>query len=568
MKESTVLGLSAGFLGVGVAISVARTSPPSTYELSIHTGTPSLFWIITVGIILFSIFGTFQTQDIKQRVAFTGLTSTVILTVLYLPVLRGYYFYGESDALSQLGIAKAVVNGDGFLMDLFYPGVHSSGIILASILGTSLEEALLLFPFLVMTISLPILAIATRSITRQGSVGVIAIYVGLIFTPLYPLSTQPDPKPTIIAIFFAAVPLSILFLIIRIKDIRFSVLLLVSFCALYFYHPQQMLNFLIFGIILIGIVEIRGNNRIFIQPIPVFLAACLLTASLLMSHGTFQSTFENTLASLIFGSEGGTVTGRTSSLAALDISLPILALKFLAKDLFLGIGILGAIVAWISRPNILRFSPVAYITAVLPLGALFLVFLVVGYGNQIFRYVAMATFLLVPLAAVGIRELEIWAHDQRWFATVGLVLLLCSGLLVAVPTFHAAPYSERPGYHVPEGQIQGFETMFDYADENTVFMYVHSNPRRYYDATKSAPINEEYPSYIVKDREPVPDHFEGIEEEQQQNFYLSITQTDRHTHAELWRGFRFNQNDFDKLDTNSDINRIYDNNHTVFYYGI
>ena len=198
------------------------------------------------------------------------------------------------------------------------------------------------------------------------------------------------------------------------------------------------------------------------------------------------------------------------------------------------------------------------------------VFLLVGSGNQLVRYIGLALMLATPLAAVGLHHLtcaipesEVYSLPVRRLALAGL---LCVGVLVAIPTYHHAPYTARPGSHVPEGQYESFETVFEYASTDAIFTNVRSEPFRYHNAIYGHVPPELSASYLPgRHTGGVPPHFRDIEQVYPPPFYVAVTHADVRRDAGLYEGFKYSHDDFERLRGQSGTHRVYDSEHVWVY---
>lgn len=550
------------------AIWIARFTSPNRYELDIYGGTPDAFWVFVIPVAVFGAAGAIVFSDRRWRVAGLGLSSAAVLSILWLPLLRGYWFVGENDPMTHLGYTIRILER-GFVFDnLFYPGLHTASSAVVLIAGVEPRRALVLVAFSVFSSTILMLAVASRILSRRRGAGVAGAILGLFFVGLYPLTTNADPDPTQTAVAFAAVPLFLLLMKVRRgREIPVTLMLGVSLLALYAFHPQQAISFILFSAALLAVWRLLSDDEeLFAPPVPSIAAAGVFTTLVITGYETFRGRLVNVVIALATDIDPGASTaGRSSSLSELGVSLPVVILKYTGKDIVVGVGVLAALVAWFRDRKTFIVPPYAYLAGLVPLGVLLGVFAASGQANIIMRYASVIGVLTVPLAAAGYCEFE-WRASRPRAARVALAAILCLGLIAAIPIIHPSPYSERPGTHVSEGAVASYDTMFNYSDGESTYAQIRSDPIRYWDATRGFPL-QGYPATIPAPAQgQTPDHFEGLQEAFDGSFYLPVTEADRRRDGELWEGVRYVLEDFERLDRRSDLHRIHDSERATFYY--
>ncbi len=560
-------------LSVAVSVRIARSTAPERYELSIIDGTPLLVWVLLIGTGIIGITGLLVFSDSKTRFIFGGIGSLAIITIVWLPLIRGYFFFDEEDAMGHWGTLKVVADGRVPLSDIFYPGIISASLGTAEITGTSLRWSLLFTSVTIITISVMLVVVAARNLLPNRQVGAIALVLALFFAPLNPLNVMVAPHPSTQAIFYSALPLAMFLIYHRTNNRIVALPFILSLVGLYAYHPQQLVNFLLF-LVALGLANTFFSKGLGFdaaptkQPIALVLATGIFVIIAVLNHMKFQGVIGWVARSIRFDLNTGGVSGRTSSLSALDISIPLLLLKAGAKNLVLGVGALAAVLLWWRHRDSTTVPLPSYAIGLLPVVGIGVIFYVIGGGNQLVRYVGMVVMLVVPLAAIGFQYLTNWLPEIRFgsqsathLALVGLLLL---GLVAAVPTIHHDPYTARYGHHVTEGQYAGFETSFEYADTDTTIHHIRSRAFRYHQATHGYTPDEPWPGYLPpRSGGHVPDHFDGGVSESPH--YITITASDVQRDAELYQGFRYSHGDFQELEASSDYGLVYNNAHLDLY---
>src|SRR6056297_1642396 len=142
-RLSSRLLLTIGFAALSGAPLAAHQAPATAYELSLYRATPTLVWVgLAVAFLTSLVVSATAPSRLLRRIALTlGGAST--LTVVALPVLRGYYFYGSADPMTHLGWARDISAGILDPASLFYPGLHTTAVILHETLGYPIRLGIL-----------------------------------------------------------------------------------------------------------------------------------------------------------------------------------------------------------------------------------------------------------------------------------------------------------------------------------------------------------------------------------------------------------------------------------------
>lgn len=567
-----VLGIFSA-ISITIFVWLARASSPSFYELSIYRGVPVIGWVLLVAAVLVSLGGAHLTSSRRGRLLLALIGALGVFAVVWLPMIRGYYFFDEHDSMTYLGLMRSVVSGEVPLIEMFYPAMAGSAVTIAHFSGQSIRWSLLFTALTVPTISVFLIAVAARWLTNTRGATLAGLSVGLFFAPLNPLNVMLVPHASTQAIFFCAVPLASYLAYMRTGERRWVFPLGIGLMTLYFYHPQQIINFLLFLYVVTlangyedSIFDnVKVPNR---NPVPLILAASVFTSFAIISHWKFKGGFSWVVLSIVEGIDAGGVSGRAASLSALDVSYPMLALKAGAKELVLGVGVLGAIYYWWAERPSMPIPVPSYIFGIIPIVVTGGMFYIVGGGNQMVRYFGMAAMLAAPLGAVGfaciIEKIDVSSLQVR---RVAIVCVLLVGIVAAIPTFHHAPYTERYGPHVPEGQYDSFDTAFEYAGEDVTFLHIRSTGFRYHHAQYGFVPPDTDVSYLPPRKSgKAPPHFRNVEQEYDEPFYLSITRADLRRDTDLYNGFKYSQEDIDRLRNSPQYDRIYNSKHLDLYF--
>ncbi len=130
------------FLVIINSYILLTTPSPSHYEVSIYSVYPSWIWISLIIIIIVSIWGIiFLRSKLMWLILFLNQ-----LTLLLLPLFRGYLIYGRGDVLGHLGRVKDILITGHIGWDNFYPIMHILIATLNILGGSSLGGLTVLLP--------------------------------------------------------------------------------------------------------------------------------------------------------------------------------------------------------------------------------------------------------------------------------------------------------------------------------------------------------------------------------------------------------------------------------------
>jgi hypothetical protein len=577
--------LSLGFALVALSVLLAYTNPVRGYEYSIYTQTPPAVWValgiafVVAGVVMFS------TELDRVRYAGVFLSGTAMLTVVSLPVLRGYYYKGEGDALSHLGRTMDLMAGNVDGNEFVYPAVHLFGTVTVFVTNMPLNTVLLVTVIVFLSMFFVFVPLTVRAIATERSVVLFGVFAGFLLLPVNHNSGGLFVHPTSQAHMFAPFVLFSLIVFYMRRSVRTFVLFLVSFGTLIILHPQQAANLLI---VLSSLVVIHylfqywprlkgivtGPNVVY-----TFGLATAIFWVWIYRLGRFESHLAGRVERIFMDTEVGRPTAaRASSLEAIGGSVPEVFFKlFFVPSLFSIVTAALSLVVVIAllSPEWERSVPnpfsdcsrrekhiIGVLSAsIVPLFMLFLIYLQHGTGSdQYFRHHAFIMVLVTIVGAVGLGKLILGlgvgkARTRDAFVVLSVVLLALT-LLVVFPS----PYFYQSSSHVTEVQVAGFDTAYEYDDDSITYDRLRSNPSRYADVREGEPETRNLLS-------GVPSHFadQDIRNEYAEQTYVPITESSRIQDTIVWEGLRFEADDYRYIDTTDGSNRVVSNGGVTLY---
>ncbi|WP_252698562.1 hypothetical protein [Natronosalvus vescus] len=583
------LVLAAGFLGVAVAIAVARRSPPSGYETSIYTATPTITWV-GFGLALAIAIGlTIGARDWYQggAIALGGLTVTSIVS---LPVIRNYHFQGKGDALTHLGWVRDFVQGTMQPNELFYPGLHSIASVLHLAGGVSMQRALLIAVIILFIPFLVFVPLIARDITGTNAAAGFAAIASWMVLPINNVATHMGPHTNSNALFVVPVALfAILTFMSRRSDLErlpfgispFTVGVLVTGIGLLLIHPQQMINV----VVLLGAfagVQWLARRRYDDHPIvhhPSMFTPAVLLGGLFIVWAAANERFRTAFSGLIYGlfaqdiGTGTTVDQREGSLAELGGSLiELFVLLFLVAAVIGTIAGLFVLATWLGRT---RLDPdgrsyVTYLAlALVPLGGMFLVYFF-GTPTMAFRQVGFIYVLLTILGGIALAHLFGWLTGPLTTpgANALAAVFVSACLVLTLMTLFTSPIIYQPTQHVTEQQQFGFDTTFEHRLDDQRFAGFGYGVNRYGDAYHGTEAGREINYDAGAGGQVLVDEFEsgnysgayhGLD------YYFTVTAYDEARELEVYDELHHSEAALAELENDPAANRLISNGEFRLY---
>lgn len=582
-----------GYIAVITSLVSAYRHPATGYELSIYNATPHAVWIgLGIGLAVSLLVGI-ETRSGYLRYGAMILGGIGFLTVVGLPVIRGYHFYGSADSLTHLGYAKEWLAGGASPWELIYPGTHLIALFLGETSGAGLEWAFMLMVVAFFLVFLVFLPLTGRALSSSRRTAVFGVFVAGLFLPINNVSVFPVPHPTTQAILFLpfSLYLAVNYLAQPVAERSWlpgglGSLVAIGSVAMVLIHPQQAVNLLLLfgtiaGLQLLAnrgwIGPLRRLIRVDISTLHSFIAQ---TAVLALAFGLWSARTPrvgNTVTALVAALTGAPpigdeIAGRSASLTVLGGSITELFLKLFVPSLLLsvvaGILIIAATIDRVPEPPRHRNPLVLGLGAALvPLIGLFLLYFAASATTQHFRQIGFMMAIVSVLAIVAFGYPFSRPTSQVWQS--GLRLLVVILVLVLVPlsvaSVHASPYIYQEGSMVSEAELDGYASAFDHRDPDLAFAEPRSGPTRYVDAVLGRPPEGfAFPGRRAAIPEAVfnggsyPEFFGGTR-------YVIITEKDRLREVRLYQGFRYSQAGFERMGADPTINRIQANGEFVLY---
>lgn len=248
------------FTCIIISLVIIIVTPPATgYEISIYYVYPWYFWLLIITsiflgqvFILIDIF--YKSIDQNHRTWFIGIIAIIIpiIILLFMLYVRGYFTYGRGDHLTHIGIIKDIINTGHIQMDNFYPNMHILGATFTQICSCSVFDTANFIPrffFFLAPISMYLFyAIILKNKNEMKLALVLAssiIFTSALATYLAPYYLSFLFTPLILYLYFKRLHSE--------NSIVFSILFIILIIGFNFYHPLNSLQ-LIFVFLIIVII--------------------------------------------------------------------------------------------------------------------------------------------------------------------------------------------------------------------------------------------------------------------------------------------------------------------------
>lgn len=596
ISTSHLLLLLIGFISITVAVIGAYSKPATSYELSIYSQTPIIFWIGIIISLTVSVIVTFGSRNSQVRLTALGLGDLSMIVVVLLPLIRNYHFTGEADSLSHLGIALDINAGTISALGILYPLSHTLSVIIHDVTKIEIRRAIVLLVAVFVVIFILFVPLTARLFSNAKWTISVATFSSLLLLPVNHFTGHMHPHTTSYAMFFIPLLIYLFVLLMDIYDGRYVVLILVSMMSIILLHPQQAANIIILFSTVAALQllinslpywkkSVTKGNQIYPYMALMLAIFWLWTEGLEKIAGNLRRPIANFLARSR-REPGGNVRSSVPSLEAAGGSPEEIFVKlFLIGFLFC---IFASILMAASLTEVFKrksdriyrdgkqiafsssssnFIIVYFTFGFIAIIGLFLVYVLADQSRQYFRHHSFMMVIVTIIGSLSLGQLlKIGSkHLPERELITGVCVLFVIILLLSVPIVHVSPYIYQESQHVPESQIQGYETAFEHQNENIPFSYIRSNSGRYYDA-----IVGERGTASFNKAEPVnpPSHFSeqgSLRVHYDEQTYLAVTSRDRIRDHELHRGVRYTLEDYEQFDEETGIDRIQDNGGFTLY---
>lgn len=596
--------LLLGFVALAGAIRLAHASPADGYELSLYRATPPSVWLLLAfsAAVSFTVVAYSVEGPAWPLAALLG--GLVVLTVVGLPLIRGYHFYGLADALNHLGFARKIASGHRSFSSYIYPGAHTIAVFLGRFTGWGIPRSMLSVVLAFVAVFVVFVPLTTAKIVSNTRAVQFSTVAALLLMPVNNVGTTLQFHSFSLATLFAPVVFYLLVshLVGDAADETLpgslstvSVLMPVVGFALTLFHALTMFDLLaILGATALLQMVARlvwsshplGQTRAVYGQLGVLTLVWLFWSS---GHFRFQRTAEKSLNTLLGILQGTSETApgvqsRAESAQSLGISVWELFLRLQLVE-FLAMVVVVALVLWhwsgrstpVSGERPTSISYFAF-------GGLSLVPVIViqihgNVSHLFFRHLGFSFVVVSILVGVALNRFRTevsldWGRLRPVFVAVAVVALVLSAA-----TFYTSPFIYRFNQQVPEEHMAGYETAFEEQPEEAVVWFGPFRPfGRYKTSLASKPETSWYPGIVFPPPRstgtPPPDALDDLvqyyethpEPIVRRDHYVPVSQVTVDHEVDLYGGERYTAADFEDIDDQERVHRIRANSVMTMYY--
>ncbi len=582
------LALVVGYLALAGGVLFAYGKPAASYEIDIYAATPIGFWLGIAVALLIAVFVTLYAPEGYVSLAGLTLGGGAIASVAGLPLLRSYYYYGSGDGLTHLGWTRDLLDGSLSAFGLFYPGIHTSGLFIRGVAGTTIPRSLLLLVFAYVLVYLVFIPLCVRSMTSHRGAMLLGGLVGLLVLPINHLGVNymsPHPISDSILITPVVVYLLINYLTSpsdvfdsRLPVSAISAVFAVTLGATVLFHPQQAANLIILFITLSGVQFIYrsvrpdspiADHRTMYGP-TVFLIGSFMLWS--VGRGRYESSVDAVIRELLSFLTGGANIGastasQAASLTAIGGSFVELFLKLFGVSLV--VAALAGLLMLTSIFGRLRDAPdtralVKYFTVgLVVLIPYSLVFYIGSISELFFRNAGLIMLFSTILGSIALYRYVSGLSEVVPIGGVRAVLsvIIVAMLALSVVVIFPSPYVFLPNDQVSETQISGYEFAFEHGLEDTPMYGLRDGPWRY----KHAILGVEGTDVAQGSRGIPGENLSALAGRTANNRYVAVTEAAREREVQVYRSLRYSRENISALDNQPGVSLVQTNGEFDLY---
>ena len=605
--------LLGGFISITIAILSAYLNPAVGYEVSIYgdlhgiNGTPILYWIAVLIALTISVFVAFSADNHRARTIAYGLGIFSFMSVVMLPLIRGWYYFAGDDALSHLGTTREFAYGINNVTDILYPFLHTLSVFVSLATGAELNRTFLMVISVFVLIFVLFTPLTARQFSNDRWVLGAGVFSGMLLLPINHISGDLTPQPSSQAMMYVTFVLFLLVFVLIQGDRRSSVLLILVTFTMVLLHPLHAASLVLLLLAIAGVQLVHSSihrSESLLPKIPTYLQASLLVLFFwvwvqVIIPERFERNFTRMIGSLFVDTEAaGTVQTRGQSIGALGGSLEEMFIKiFLVSAVFCAICALIMSVSvfntFFDRPKRIRsiIRPISFKSTVASTvigywtigfavaSVLFFVYLLGGISDQYMRHYGFLMGSVTIIGAVSVGQLlniisdKLTSEKCKSLAIVFVVMCL----FLTLPVVFSSPYILQDSHHITEETMEGHTTAFEIAEQEALHTSIRRDVSRYQDAIlRGYDTDRSYVEDYTTTR--VPDHFANDQLRSQEadnqrdlhgfydeNAYLYVDEKDRVFETTVLNGLRWSEEDFDYLEQEPGINRVQDNGGFTLY---
>jgi len=596
-----VLAIIAFSFIILLLIIIIKTPPAFNYEISMYGAYPWYFWFLMLAtvfigqLIIFKVI-FYKSSEKQYKGLLLGVIAILIpiIILLVLPIIRGYPTYGRGDHLSHIGEIKDIIQFGNIGQDNFYPNSHiltASSILVTGSGVITIVNFITRFFFILSPISIYLFF---KIIFRKKNEMELALIFATSFLFFGTLCNYFAP-------FYQSFLLMLIILYLYFKrgslkdNISFSILFIIIFISINFYHPLNSL-LLIFILLFLAIVlylspKIKRVNLIEVPEKPlkeksfnIVLFSTLVFFTWYFSFSSIVGSFYHVFSSIFYGTGGSffesQVTAVVSYSPKLFDTLKMIVYNYGLLLIIDSLSLFSLIYVFIMRQRNKQsyklrfcfvFSGIFFLVfSVLLAGSIFTDF-IVGW-NRFMLWLTIFSIILITSAFYSLlsdskKRNTVNKPFKKLVTTTTVYVILISLTFLSIFTFYNSPLTGDQNLQVSNTEWEGAEWIINYNDKQILIEDLGIFQGRFYSAILGI---KEY--NLIK---PVggifkspPDHFNynnktSLGEYYNGSRYMILTHLIKIIYPEVYpeykRLWRFTPDDFNQLQNDNAVSRLYDN---------
>lgn len=573
-----------GFLLLIIALTIILyIGPAKSYEFSIYDAYPIYFWLalfgsMVIGCGLLLMHGIIVEQNKTKWISCFLLIVISDLILLFMPFIRGYTGFGSGDTLSHIGWMKDIIHTGYLPSSLMYPMDHFFGVILNLFTGLSFQEITMILPAIFsLFFILSFYLLSTVIFSKQSEHLLLLLFASILMFIDFNVLFLPNAQS------FMLLPFLLYLLFksnISNENLNFSLLLIIMCSLLVFFHPLITVLFISILVLFEMISWIQKKMDIqvaFNKSLYIYIFFLII---LFFSWSTYLYLLTKTAKPIL-----GAITGASESVSELQSYSNILGqvnfdMPYIIQLIFNTYGqtiILGILSLICSAYVLLKFIkrkeiPCIYSISSICFVSLFIASILMFFFNGAFGFGRIISCALIFSIILIPSTLLLMNSEIKINAVLKGVVIF--GILAAIIWFsmfnlYYSPITKKLNQQVTKSEYFGMTTFYQHRDESIHIIEYGPSQERMYDVI----YGRDYPGVNVRygssthSLQP-PAHFNynlgsSLGERYYENTYFLLTNQGKffyqNVYPEFQQNWKFNPLDFERLNYDESVQKIYNN---------
>lgn len=470
LKIGTVIGVL--FMLIANSYIITTIPGPTSYEVSIYNAFPRILWVNFILIDVLALFWVLFDSKNGHRAIMIGILFLNQLTILLLPLFRGYFIYGRFDVLEHLGRVKDILLTGNIGSGNFYPIMHILIAEIRTVAGVSLNSQTVWLPAFFWSILLMGYFVFVSNFTSDTNLGKLSSLIWVFFPLGYWHSSMVG---NMFSFEFMFLILGVWFS--SIARAKKYLLTTIMYTMLVFFHPlTSMYLLMIFATLDLTtyyMSNAKSGRDYFTRGLGTIVAIVWVV---------WYLSFERTkypLRKFLFSLVG--LIERKNSAFLMYISnvekynIPLLRIAKFSLYRYWGVVLVGglALVTIVELLSFIRTKRKDKIDLKIVIFVLFVflfatwsmvnIFVKIVNFERSLRYVIAFS---VPLASMRIHRVEKFEVSRK--KVIGLVVIILLFSYFGSFTIHRSPLSGQLNFQVTAGEYYGMGWWFDRREDSLI----------------------------------------------------------------------------------------------------